>query len=54
MITLLKKCIHDIYQQDNYVADTHTAVAWQVAQDYQKSTQDKTPMVVLSTASHII
>lgn len=46
-----KKCIHDIYQQDNYVADTHTAVAWQVAQDYQKSTQDKTPMVVLSTAS---
>ena len=34
-----KKCIHDIYQQDNYVADTHTAVACQVAQDYQKSTQ---------------
>lgn len=46
-----KKCIHDIYQQDNYVADTHTAVAWQVAQDYQKSTQDKTPMIILSTAS---
>ena len=46
-----KKCIHNIYQQDNYVADTHTAVAWQVAQDYQKSTQDTTPMVVLSTAS---
>lgn len=46
-----KKCIHEIYQQDNYVADTHTAVAWQVAQDYQQTTQDKTPMVVLSTAS---
>lgn len=41
-----KKCIHEIYQQYNYIADTHTAVAWQVAQDYQKSTQDKTPMII--------
>ena len=54
MIALLKKCIHDIYQQDNYVADTHTAVAWQVAQDYQKSTQDKTPMVYYPLLRHII
>lgn len=46
-----KKCIHDIYANYQYVADTHTAVAWQVAQDYKASVKDNIPMVILSTAS---
>ena len=48
-----KQAIHDIYQHDKYVADTHTAVAWKVAQDYQKSypENENMPMIILSTAS---
>ena len=34
-----------------YLCDTHTAVGWQVAENYVNHTGDKTPMVVLSTAS---
>ncbi|HIX83412.1 MAG TPA: threonine synthase [Candidatus Megamonas gallistercoris] len=44
-------CIRNIYDKDGYVADTHTAVAWQVAQDYTKRTGETVPMVILSTAS---
>ena len=39
--------IHDRYEKDNYLCDTHTAVAFKVAQE-QKTDR---PMVVLSTAS---
>lgn len=46
-----KSCINTIYNQNKYVADTHTAVAWQVAKNYQKNTNDSCPMIILSTAS---
>lgn len=48
-----KKCINDVFTKDGYVADTHTAVALQVAQDYVVKHSDEAtiPMVVLSTAS---
>ena len=34
-----------------YVLDTHTAVAWSVAETYQKQTNDQHQMVIVSTAS---
>jgi threonine synthase len=40
-----------VYQQKHYVPDTHTAVAWKVAENYQQATGDEHPMVVVSTAS---
>lgn len=40
-----------VYQEKHYVPDTHTAVAWRVADHYQQVTGDKHPMVVVSTAS---
>jgi len=43
--------IKDVYFSKHYVLDTHTAVAWRVAQNYQKQTQDTCPMVIVSTAS---
>lgn len=46
-----KTCINTIYNQNKYVADTHTAVAWQVAKNYQEKTNDSCPMIILSTAS---
>lgn len=47
-----KSCIAALYKADKYVADTHTAVAWQVAQSYRAAhADDSCPMVVLSTAS---
>lgn len=46
-----KICINNIYTKDNYVADTHTAVAWQVAKQYQEKYNEPYPMIILSTAS---
>ena len=46
-----KKCIKAVYEEDNYVADTHTAVAIKVAQDYNIKSGETYPMVILSTAS---
>ena len=46
-----KACINRVYQQHKYILDTHTAVAWQVAENYQQATGDKHKMVVVSTAS---
>jgi threonine synthase len=43
--------IHQIYQDTNYVIDTHTAVAASVYKKYKKVTNDKTKTVVASTAS---
>ncbi len=43
--------IRKVWQEQGYLCDTHTAVAWAVAEDYQHQTGDRRPMVVLSTAS---
>ncbi len=39
------------FKENNYLIDTHTAVAARVADDYAEKTGDKRPMVVVSTAS---
>ncbi|WP_324825030.1 threonine synthase [Sinanaerobacter sp. ZZT-01] len=46
-----KKAIGDLYAQDHYLMDTHTAVAYKVYEDYRKETGDNTPTVIVSTAS---
>ena len=45
------QAIRDVWQQHHYLCDTHTAVAWNVAQQYKKAAQPKNPVVILSTAS---
>ena len=40
-----------VYKQDQYLMDTHTAVAYAVCQKYREQSGDKTPTVVVSTAS---
>lgn len=46
-----KELIHEMYQDKKYIADTHTAVAWKVAKNYQQATGDNHYTVVVSTAS---
>ena len=46
-----KKTVSDVYNKFNYLIDTHTAVAYSVLDDYRNETGDKTPAVVVSTAS---
>lgn len=43
--------IKQIYQDTNYVIDTHTAVAASVYKKYKKETNDKTKTLIASTAS---
>ena len=43
--------IGQVWEQRHYLCDTHTAVAWNVSQQYLEETGDRRPMVVLSTAS---
>ena len=43
--------IKSIYESDNYIIDTHTAVAATVYDKYVKETGDTTPTVIASTAS---
>ena len=43
--------IAKIYKQDNYIIDTHTAVAAHVYEQYVACTRDTTPTVIASTAS---
>ena len=43
--------IRRVWETHGYLCDTHTAVAWAVAEDYVNQTSDNSPMVVLSTAS---
>ena len=40
-----------VYKELGYLCDPHTAAGWAAAEDYISETHDKTPMVVLSTAS---
>ncbi len=43
--------IREMYQNENYLCDTHTAVAVNVYQQYVDETGDLTPSVIASTAS---
>ena len=43
--------IKQMWQENNYCIDTHTAVGVAVYDEYKKSTKDNTPTVLLSTAS---
>ncbi len=43
--------ISRVWKKHRYLCDTHTAAGWAVAEDYVNQTGDKTPVVVLSTAS---
>ena len=45
------EAIGKIYADHGYLADTHTAVAWHVAQEYKAACPDHNPVVILSTAS---
>ena len=40
-----------VYKELGYLCDPHTAAGWAAAEDYVNQTGDRTPMVVLSTAS---
>jgi len=45
------KTIRDAFNNQNYLMDTHTAVAYKVLKDYRAKTGDMTQTVVVSTAS---
>ena len=46
-----KAAIGKIWKEEHYLCDTHTAVAWDVAQQYKKENPAHNAVVVLSTAS---
>ena len=46
-----KRTIHDLFLQQHYLCDTHTAVAVSVCDAYIRETGDNTPVVIASTAS---
>jgi len=46
-----RKVIGELYREQKYLIDTHTAVAYKVLCDYRAETGDNTPAVVVSTAS---
>ena len=45
------RTITEVYENEGYLMDTHTAVACKVYQDYRKETGDNTPALIASTAS---
>ena len=45
------QAVRDVWEQEKYLLDPHTAVAWKVAAAYEKAEKDTTPTIVLSTAS---
>ncbi len=46
-----RQTIGKVFNEQNYLCDTHTAAGWAVAEEYVQETGDTAPMVVLSTAS---
>jgi threonine synthase len=46
-----KATIGKVFEDKNYLCDTHTAVAVKVYDDYVANTGDKTPTVIASTAN---
>ncbi|MFA5527802.1 MAG: threonine synthase [Peptostreptococcales bacterium] len=45
------EAIKDLYQRENYLMDTHTAVAYDVYSKYKENTKDDTITIIASTAS---
>lgn len=43
--------IHEMYEKEGYVLDTHTAVAYASYEKYKKQTNDTTKTIIVSTAS---
>ncbi|QDR81138.1 threonine synthase [Sporomusa termitida] len=43
--------ISQVHKEHDYPLDPHTAVAWQVAENYRRQSGDTTPVVIVSTAS---
>lgn len=43
--------IGQVWKEHQYLCDTHTGVAWNVAQQYKAATGSQRPVVILSTAS---
>lgn len=48
---MTKEIIKKVYDEEGYLMDTHTAVAYSVYEQYVKDTKDETPTVIVSTAS---
>ncbi len=46
-----KRAIGQVWQRYSYLMDTHTAVAYDAAQQYKAACPDHAPVVILSTAS---
>ena len=46
-----ERMIRQVWQEQQYLLDPHTAVAWKVAAAYESQAKDGVPTVVLSTAS---
>lgn len=46
-----EKTIGSVYDEYGYLCDTHTAVGWNVAEQFKKATKTDCPVIVLSTAS---
>ena len=46
-----QRVIRQVYEKYDYLIDPHTAVAFDVLEQYRRSTGDTTPTVVVSTAS---
>ena len=46
-----KAYIKKVFEEEGYLMDTHTAVAYAVYDKYVQDTKDQTPTVVVSTAS---
>lgn len=46
-----KDAIGKVWKEHHYLCDTHTAVAWAVAEQYRRETETDRAVVVLSTAS---
>ena len=46
-----QRTISKLFKEENYLCDTHTAVAVKVYEDYRRETGDDTPCIIASTAS---